>query len=106
MSIRDEKMKEVITRSAAEFFERESNRDAMITVTNVTLSSDFKYAKIFLSIFPTDKEKAVMDFAMRMRSELHDYIKEHVRSRVAPHIEVALDLGEKNRQIIEGLSIK
>ncbi len=103
MSIRDEKMKEVIMRRSAEFFERESNRDAMISVTNVTVSPDFKYAKIYLSIFPAEKEKAVLDFAMRMRSELHDYIKEHVRSRVAPHIEVALDLGEKNRQIIDGL---
>lgn len=103
MNVREEKMKEMVQRLAAEFFERESNRDAMISVTNSTLSPDMKYATIYISVFPESKEKAVLDFTKRLRSELHDYIKEHVRSRVVPHVEVLLDEGEKNRQRIEGL---
>jgi ribosome-binding factor A len=98
-----EKMKEMVKRLCAEFLERESNRDALVSVTQVDLSPDTKYATVYLSVLPETKEHAVIDFAKRMRGEMRTYLKGKMRSRVVPFLEVELDLGEKNRQKIESI---
>ena len=100
---RMEKVREMVKRLSAEFFERESNRDALVSVTHVELSPDTKYATIYLSVLPDSKEKAVLDFAKRLRGELRNYLKDHMRVRVIPFLEVEIDLGEKNRQKIENI---
>lgn len=103
MDTHKEKIEEMIHRLSAEFFERESNRDALVSVTHAMLSSDNKNATIYLSVLPEDKEKAVLDFAKRMRPELREYIKERMRARVIPFLEVEIDMGEKHRQKIDNL---
>ena len=42
MSLRDERMREQIKMLAAAFLGRESDRTTMITVTDATISKDFK----------------------------------------------------------------
>jgi ribosome-binding factor A len=100
---RTPKLEELIRRNAAEFFERESNRDALVSVTRAVLSPDTKQATIYLSVLPNTKEKAVLDFAKRLRGELRSYLKDHVRTRVIPFVEVEIDMGEKNRQRADDL---
>lgn len=103
MDAHKEKLEEQIRRHAAEFLERESNRESLVSVTHVLLSPDTKHATIYISVLPESKEKAVLDFAKRMRPDIRSYIKEHVRSRIIPYIEVEIDLGEKHRQKIDNL---
>jgi ribosome-binding factor A len=103
MDTHKEKLEEQVKRLAAEFLERESNREALISVTQAILSPDTKKATIYLSVLPESKEKAVLDFAKRMRTEMRTYMKEHMRSRVIPFLEVEIDLGEKHRQKIDNL---
>lgn len=100
---RNEKMAEVIKRASAQYFERESNRDALVSVTNVVLSDDGNRANIFISVLPDAKEMAVLNFAKRNLTELREYIKKNVRSRAVPHLEVHIDLGEKNRQRLDNI---
>jgi ribosome-binding factor A len=100
---RKEKVEELVRRLAADFFERESNRDSLISITRVDLTPDLKRAVILISVLPESKEKAVLDFAMRMRTPLREYIKKNVSTRVVPHIEVQLDMGEKHRQKIDNI---
>jgi ribosome-binding factor A len=97
------KMRELVTRLSAEFLERESNRDALVSVTHVELSPDTKYATVYISVLPESKENAVLDFAKRLRGDMRNFLKEKMRSRVIPFLEVEIDLGEKNRQKIENL---
>jgi ribosome-binding factor A len=96
-------MRELVKRLSAEFLERESNRDALVSVTHVELSPDTKYATIYLSVLPESKEHAVLDFAKRLRGDMRNFLKEKMRSRVIPYLEVEIDLGEKNRQKIENI---
>ena len=98
-----EKMRELTKRLAAEFFERESNRDALVSVTHVELSPDTKYATVYISVLPESKEHAVLDFAKRLRGDMRAFMKTKMRSRVIPYLEVEIDMGEKNRQKIENL---
>ena len=101
MPNRQEKLSELIKRLSAQFLERESNHLSLITVTNCTVSPDGKRATVFISVFPETKEKAALDFSKRARSDLREYIKSKVSMKSIPTIDIVLDLGEKNRQLIE-----
>ena len=57
MRKRDEKLKDLIKEVAAKFLNIESNRVSMVTVTNVLISKDGKYATIFLRPTRATKKK-------------------------------------------------
>ena len=103
MNIKDKRMKERLHELAAEFLNRESTRSALLTVTNIEISSDFKHATIFLSVLPHDKEYGAVDFANRHRAEFMEYVKKHSRLHYLPRVTFAVDLGEHNRQRIDEL---
>ncbi len=103
MTLRTEKFEELIRRAAATFLERESNGDAMISVTHVSVTPDLRQAKVFLSVFPADKEAAVLHFAMRNGGEMRGYLKEHLSTKTIPFVTFEIDLGEKARQKIDDL---
>ncbi|OGI65388.1 hypothetical protein A3A95_00870 [Candidatus Nomurabacteria bacterium RIFCSPLOWO2_01_FULL_39_18] len=88
---------------SAEFLGREGNKTSLITVTHATCSPDLKRATIFITVFPADKEKGALEFAKRKRPELREFIKKNVPIKIIPFIDIAIDLGEKNRQKIDEL---
>jgi ribosome-binding factor A len=99
-----EKVVEIISHAAAEFIQRESNRNSLITVTNVALSSDFQKSTIFVTIFPENQENAGLDFLQRNLTEFRDFVKQKTRLRNIPWFDFKLDDGEKSRQRIEKIS--
>jgi ribosome-binding factor A len=101
MGERVEKVEEMIRRLSAEFFERESNRDALLSVTHATVSPDLKNATIYISVLPEEKENAVLDFAKRKRTDLRTFLKKHMSIRAIPFVEIEIDFGEKHRQKID-----
>lgn len=86
--------------------ERESSGQALITVTDVKLLAKGKKALIFLTVYPSEKEKGVMDFAKRKRSDFREFLKEESKLFQLPFVDFEIDLGEKNRQKIDVLSQK
>lgn len=104
MHDRKVKIEEVIKRHAATFLEKESNRVALISVTRVSVSPDLRTGTIFISVLPENKEKASLDFTKRLRGDLHKYLMEKMKTRVAPFIDFEIDYGEKNRQLMDTLS--
>ena len=103
MKNRDEKLKDMIKEVAAKFLNIESNRVSMVTVTNVRISKDSKYATIFFTAFPSDKEKAALDFAKRKRAEFRDFAKKNITARRIPFFDFEIDAGEKHRQKIDSV---
>ena len=106
MSIRTEKILELVKKLAAEFFSREADKTSIITVTNANISDDLKNATIFFSVFPEDSEKAALNFAKRKRGEFKKYVRSKLRMKRIPFFDFEIDMGEKNRQKIEELSNK
>ena len=100
---RENKVAARLAQSAAQFFENESNRQSLITVTRAVLSSDGLHATIFLSILPESAEESVMSFARRNRTELREYIKKNLPIARIPTFDVEIDHGEKHRQHIDEL---
>ena len=103
MTLRQDKIEQVIKGHAATFLENESNKTALLTVTNCTISSDMKKATIYFTVLPESKEKAALDFAKRKRTEMRTYIKKHMETKIIPFIEIEIDQGEKHRQKIDEL---
>lgn len=104
MTQKDEKIREILRELAAEYFSRESNRQSLITVTGVEVTGKGSKATILLSVLPVSAEEAALDFAHRQLTDLREYVEEHSRISRVPFLAVAIDKGEKNRQMIDGLS--
>ncbi len=103
MSERNEKVTDFIKELAANFLERENNRTSLITITSATCSPDLKRATIFITVFPTDKEKDALEFAKRKRPELRKLFGKNMKTKNIPFVDIAIDLGEKRRQKIDEL---
>jgi len=100
---RNEKVANFIKELSANFLGRENNRTSLITVTSCTTSPDMKKATVFITVLPESKEHDALDFVKRKRAELRDYLKENMKTKVIPFIDIEIDLGEKNRQKIDEL---
>ncbi|MFA6520696.1 MAG: ribosome-binding factor A [Candidatus Paceibacterota bacterium] len=103
MPERNEKVANHIKELSAQFLGRENNRTSLITVTSATCSPDLKRATIFITVLPREKEDAALHFIQRQRSDLREFLKKNLPIKIIPFIDVAIDLGEKNRQKIDEL---
>ena len=105
-SERQLKMSEMIRKHAAVFIERESTPQSLITVTNVTISPDFKNTTIFFTTIPEKEQNTALLFLQRKRSDLRDYLKKQMKTRIIPFVDIQIDEGERNRQKIDELLFK
>ncbi|PIR83695.1 hypothetical protein COU18_03390 [Candidatus Kaiserbacteria bacterium CG10_big_fil_rev_8_21_14_0_10_51_14] len=105
-SIRHTQVEEALAHLAGEFFARESNVKALITVTHADVASHFKSATIYFSVLPQTHESVALKFAKRSRSDFREYIKHHTMLHPIPIVDFEIDLGEKNRQRIDELTRK
>lgn len=96
-------LKQQLQEHASRFVSTWSNRLSLITITDVLLSKKADRAVFLVSVFPEDAEGPALGFLMRKRGECREYLREHVRLARVPHVEFALDEGEKNRQKVEEL---
>ena len=78
MSQRQIRMEESLKNIAAQFIAR-LGLPALITVTRATLTEELSEATIFISVFPEDKEKEMLDTLLHYRSDMKAYVAEHVR---------------------------
>ena len=66
---------------------------ALVTVSEVRVSPDFSYAKVFVSIFPTEKKSHVMELiaadSKSLRGELGHVVAKQLR--IVPELDFVLD---------------
>ncbi len=98
-----EKINKEMKKLFAQFIERESNKESLVTVTRCEISSDRKNIDVFISVFPQDKENLVINFLDRRKWDARDYIKKRIQTRIIPFVNFKIDAGEKNRQKIDQL---
>ena len=96
MAFHTEKVREEIHHLASEYVSRESNRDALITVTHTLLSDDTKYATILFNTLPESKEDAVLDFLKRKRREFKQHVMKHSKIGRVPFFNFEIDRGQKS----------
>lgn len=101
MDQKDNKLKEILRELAANYFSRESNRVSLITITDVEVVNRGSRAKILITVLPIDKEQDALSFIHRQLTEFRSYVMKNSRIGHVPYFEVAIDIGEKNRQKID-----
>lgn len=101
---RYEKAAEEIAHRAADFLNREANRNILITVTRAESSSDGHKVNIFVSVYPEEGEQNALIFLKRKRSELREFLKKSTRINHIPTLDFLIDYGEKNRDHLDKLS--
>jgi ribosome-binding factor A len=100
---RGEKIANHVHELAALFIEKEGGGTSMITVTRAELSSDNKYATIFVSVLPREKENAAYGFIKRNLGEMRKFISKKLPINPIPYLDIKIDEGEKHRQKIDEL---
>lgn len=96
-------MADQIAHLAAEFLERESNRQSLVTVTRADISPDFGRATIYFTVLPESDEERALSFARRQREDFRAFVKKRARLKTLPQFQFELDYGEKNRQRLDEL---
>jgi ribosome-binding factor A len=103
-NVRDEKALSRLTELAAKYIAREAGRSTLITPMRSMLSSDRKYATIFVSIFPDQEREHALKFLNRHGDLFRDFLKKQGRFAVLPFVKFEFDYGEENRQHVEEIS--
>ncbi len=101
MNQKDQKLKEILRELAAQFFSRTSNRQSLITVTDVEILSKGGRANILITVLPEEMEEKAAEFANRQLTDFRNFVQENSRIARIPYFEVKIDIGEKNRQRID-----
>jgi ribosome-binding factor A len=103
MSERHLKVVLLVQELAAKFIQQEANTNPLITVTSANASPDFKNVTIFFTTIPDDKQEDALVFLKRSGSAMRTYIKKNMHMKVIPHLDFAIDYGERHRQHIDTL---
>ncbi len=101
-----DKVRSVLTEVIAKFIREEANHNPLITVTNLTVSTDYKSVTALITTIPDSAEADALIFLKRKATELRNYIKKNARLKYIPHIDFAIDYGERHRQHIDEITQK
>lgn len=95
-STRQHKVAKQIQKDISEIFTRETAdlfRGVMVTVTNVRMSPDLGYAKVFLSIFPFDRSGEIMNSVQANEWKIRKLLAGRIRNQLksVPELSFFLD---------------
>ncbi len=90
VQVHEERLIALLQRLTAEFLNRESGKQSLITVTDFNLSTDHRRGMIKISVLPESMGESALLFAKRRRHSLRDYIKKNARLGRIPHLDFEL----------------
>lgn len=98
---RHDRATSLIKEVVASYIQREANTNPLITVTNATISPDYRRVTIFFTTIPDGRENDALIFLGRNAGEIRHHLKQKTRLKIIPNIEFAVDYGERHRQHID-----
>lgn len=101
---RADRMKSLLMEKVATFVREEANHNPLITITNVSVTPNYRGVVVFFTTIPDGGEQDALIFLKRKGTDLRDYLKKHARLKYIPHIDFEIDYGERHRQHIDDLS--
>ena len=107
-SSRQNKVSRLIQRDLSDIFQKESLtlfKGALISVTIVRISSDLSVAKVYLSIFSTNKDVDVFALINKNKKSIRYKLGQRVKNqlRIVPELSFYLDDSLDYIENIEGL---
>lgn len=98
---RHDRATSLIKEVVASYIQLEANTNPLITVTNATISPDYRRVTIFFTTIPDGRENDALIFLGRNAGEIRHYLKQKTRLKIIPHLEFSIDYGERHRQHID-----
>lgn len=68
-----------------------SNRDVLVTLTDVSTAKDLSACSVFVSVFPKEKEEKAVDWLNRKSYHLHQFLNKRLSLRKVPKLNFRLD---------------
>ena len=109
-STRQNKVARMLQKDLGEIFQR-LDRDVlqgkMVTITVVRMSPDLSFAKVYLSIFPSEKNTEFIEHLKHYTKSIRNQVAQRVRNqlRIVPelafYIDDSLDYVEKIDQLLK-----
>lgn len=105
---RQQKVAKQIQKDISDIFTKESAdlfKGVMTTVTNVRVSPDLGYAKVYLSVFPFDRSAEIMNSVTENEWKIRKALGQRIRNqlRVVPELTFFLDDSLEYIENIENL---
>jgi ribosome-binding factor A len=109
-STRQKKVSRLVQKEVAEIFLKKGNEYAhgkMISITKVRISPDLSFAKIYISIFPSENHnemlKSIQDHTTKIRFELGQKVRRQLRiiPDIAFYIDDSLDYIDKIDKLLK-----
>ncbi len=95
-STRQKKVSRLIQKELADIFLKRGNEFAhgkLVSITRVRISPDLSFAKVYISIFPTNEQdevlKSVQDHGSKIRFDLGQKVRSQLR--IVPEIQFNID---------------
>ncbi|MBD3299844.1 MAG: hypothetical protein GF347_00650 [Candidatus Moranbacteria bacterium] len=79
--------------------------EILVTITDLQVSNDLKFIKIFVSSMPENKIGRVLKILRKNRFEIIRELSKRVKMKFIPHINFYLDEGYKNYMEVEKLTL-
>lgn len=100
---KQERIKALLRNLASSFIRKEIDfgPGIILTVMRVETSRDLRNAKIFVSVFPEEKEKEILELLKKKLPELHNNLKEGLKIKFLPAVFFEIDKGSKLEREIE-----
>mgnify|MGYP001567717709 CR=1 FL=1 len=96
-----EKVLEQLMHLAANYFQQESGKSSLMTVTRVLADDFLKRVTILFTVIPESKEQEALEFAKRREIDFKNFAKKNGRLGRVPYIVFDIDRGERNRQKVD-----
>jgi ribosome-binding factor A len=109
-STRQKKVSRLIQKELADIFLKRGNEFAhgkLVSITKVRVSPDLSFAKVYISIFPTEKQEDVLqsiqDHSSKFRFDLGQKVRTQLRivPDIAFHIDDSLDYIDKIDKLLK-----
>lgn len=101
MSRRQDKLNSLLKNLAASFIKTDIDSKAMVTVTRTETSDDLRLAKIFISVYPENGEKEIIDSLKNKAHDFRNYLKSKIKMKFLPSIVFEIDRELKMERKIE-----
>jgi len=100
---RTERVKSLLRDIVSSFIKTRIDESMIISVMRVEVSGDLERAKIFISVFPEEKEGFVLKETKRLTPDLYKHLKKQIRSflpRISFEIDKEIKIQRKLEEIL------
>jgi ribosome-binding factor A len=86
ISRRQERVSSLLKNLISSFIKSENLLGSVVTISAVEVAKDIKTAKVFISVFPEEKEKETIKLLEEKSHELYNYFSSRLKMRFTPRV--------------------